>query len=155
MRHIGITLLLMLVCGGIAALATLFVLSPHSSVLPFSSAPPDGYLSFTQTSVVFLKWTEDDQHHLQGQLMNANITDDPTKLSYKTIAFTGVHNGQDITLTFSLGALPFNAPGTLVGDTLTLQMQGKDGKIETGTYHAATIQQFNDALVALEKHIKH
>jgi hypothetical protein len=157
MRRIIITVLLMIVGGGTASIGTLLILSPEASgkIIPFlNTAPPDGYLSVSSDTIVFLKWTEDTQHHLQGQLMNANTTDDPTKLSQKTIAFTGVHSGSDITLTFTLLGMQINTPGTLSGDTLTLEMQGKDGKIQTATFHAATIAQYNEALTVLQKSVK-
>jgi hypothetical protein len=156
MRRMLLPLLLLLVSAGTVAFATLLIASPQAvQMVPFlSTTPPDGYLSASMDTVVFLRWTEDDQHHLQGQLMNANITEDPTRISQKILAFTGIHNGSDITLTFSMLGMQVNAPGTLSGDTLTLEMQGKNGKIETETYQAATIQQFNDAMVTLQKHIK-
>jgi hypothetical protein len=156
MRRLLLTLPLLLMGGGAAAIAILLMVSPETVMMvPFlNTTSPDGYLSVSSDTVVFLKWTEDDQHHLQGQLMTLTITDDATKISQKTLAFTGIHNGSGIMLIFSVPGMPVHALGTLDGNTLTLSMQGKDGKRGTATFHATTIGQLNNAIITLQKHIK-
>lgn len=121
------------------------------------NASPDGYLSQASTSVTFIQFTTTGQNQQQ---MSGNITsvventnDNPPDVKTSTTAFTGVENGSSLTLTISFFGISSSYKGTLNGDTLTLDLPQSDGSLQATAFVAASLQQYNQAVAALQKQV--
>lgn len=139
--------------GG-AVLLVLALLSGIGLVVMHTLNPgPQGYLWTSSTEVDFIQWTEDSGHHLSGTLQSVTATSDNTVKS-TTAAFTGIHDGSNISITFSTLGFSSTLTGTLNGDTLTLTVPDQNGLLATDAFHLASVQEYNSAVSALRQHIQ-
>jgi len=115
--------------------------------------PPDGYLMTTSVSATFVQFTE--QHNqINGHMESVEETNDaPPQTKPYNYAFTGVQNGASITLTVPILWTSASLTGTLNGDTLTLDLPQSDGHIASEILKAASLQQYNQAVDALQKRV--
>jgi hypothetical protein len=139
----------------IAAALALMVGCGAGSIILFQrvTAKPDGYLAATPTTVAFIQFTEDSSSHLAGS-WQAVAVDSDQQITSVNMGFTGSRNGSQITLTFSALGYATNIIGTVSGDTLTLQ--GPDpntGYIAPIVFHGASIEQYNEAVALLRRHV--
>lgn len=127
--------------------------SSSSPASLFNSGPPDGYLATNSNSVAFLQFTE--QHNqLTGHMEGVEETNSmlPQTKPYN-YSFTGTQEGSAITITIPILWTSASVSGTFIGDTITLDMPQSDGHIVNETFNAASIQQYNDAVDALQKQV--
>ena len=141
----------------LAAIISYWIVSTMSCLTLIScigTGPPDGYLSSSDTRVDFVQFTEKD-NQLNGHIQEVRITNDvPPKLQTTSIPFTGVQNGSSVTITFTFFWLSVSSvTGTFDGTTLTLAIPQQDGHLENGTFTAASIQDYNQAVDVLQKQI--
>lgn len=139
----GGAVLLVIVLLGSLGLAVSRILNPG----------PQGYLWTTSTEVDFIQWTEDSNHHLNGTLQSVSATPNNTVKS-TTEAFTGVHDGSNISITFSALGFSSTLTGTLNGNTLTLSVPDQNGYLATDDFQAASVQDYNNAVNALRQRIQ-
>jgi hypothetical protein len=119
----------------------------------FGSGPPDGYLATGSTSVSFMQFTEKNDQ-LTGHLQSVEETNDvPPRTQSSTTAFTGTQNGSSVTITLSIFGLSSSVTGTLNGNTLTLAIPQTDGHLKNETFTGASVQQYNQAVDALQKQV--
>lgn len=121
------------------------------------NTPPGGYLSQTATSVIFIQFTATGQNQQQitGNIDEVveNTNDNPPELKTSTTAFTGVENGSSLTLTISFFGISSSYTGSLIDSTLTLDLPQSDGSIQATEFVASSLQQYNQAVAALQKQI--
>jgi hypothetical protein len=109
----------------------------------------DGYLYTDSTNVAFVQWTEDASKHVTGTLQEAWVGDNNTVQS-DSLSFTGVRDNGQLSLTFPTGV---TVTANLQGDTLTLAIPTQAGTLSPTVFHAASIQDYNDAVNALRQHV--
>jgi hypothetical protein len=114
-------------------------------------AKPDGYLGSTATEVDFIRLTEAQNGSLTGSLQTDSEQSDGT-ISTNDIGFTGTWNGSQVSFTVSVLGFYGIVTGTLIGNTLTLQVPDQNGYITTGVFQGASIQDFNTAVSQLRQH---
>jgi hypothetical protein len=121
------------------------------------NTPPGGYLSQTATSITFIQFTATGQNQQQitGNINEVveNTNDNPPDLRTSTTAFTGVENGSSLTLTISFFGISSSYTGTLNGGTLILDLPQSGGSIQATEFVASSLQQYNQAVTALQKQI--
>ncbi len=116
-------------------------------------APPDGYLAVDATNVYFIQFTEKN-NQVNGNLRVVEETNDtPPQTKSFAITFTGTQSGTSITLTFSLFFFSSSITGTLNGTVLTLDIPQSDGHLQSETFNGVSIQQYNQAVDALQKKV--
>ncbi len=127
--------------------------SGSSPASVFNPGPPDGYLRTNSNSVAFIQYTE-RQNKLTGHMETVGETDSmlPQTKSYN-YTFTGIQNRSAITITFPLFWTAASVSGVISGNTLVLDMPQSDGHIVNETFNAASIQQYNQAVDALQKKV--
>ncbi|MGH2515074.1 MAG: hypothetical protein ACRDHP_05405, partial [Ktedonobacterales bacterium] len=130
------------------ASAVLLIALIGFAVLQRLQPQPDGYLRSSSTEVDFIQWTEDTNHHLNGTWQSVAATSNNTVKS-TTAAFTGVHDGSSISITFSELGFSSTLTGALIGTVLTLSVPDQNGLIATDVFRAATVQDYNNAAAAL------
>lgn len=111
----------------------------------------DGYLYSDDSSVGFIQWTEDSSHHLVGTLQIAEA-DSNNNLQSQSYPFNGIRNNDRLSISFTLGG---TVDGSLQGNTLTLAIPTQDGTLSQTVFHAASVQQYNDAVTALKTRLAH
>ena len=133
-------------CGGTSSQQTSSMPTQAPTV---SSDAPKGYLDSNASSVVFLQWTEKNGQ-LSGQLEEV-YTDPQNALQTKNEneAFTGTHDGDNISISTSIFGVTKTDTGTLKGDVFTLVVPNADGTLATLTFHPASIEEYNTAATAL------
>jgi hypothetical protein len=125
---------------------------PIGSSQPASASQPTGWLTTSSTAAAFIQWTEDSTGHLTGQYTGAGITS-PGTLDHFSDAFTGLENGSSISLTFSALGFSDTLNGTIQGNTLTLAASDQNGTLETGVFHPASVDDYNNAVSALQQQV--
>src|SRR5579863_7892643 len=116
----------------------------------FGIGSPDGYLAIDTNSVYFIQFTEAN-NQLSGHFQGIAITNDvPPKTEPFSTTFTGVQNGSSVTITISIFGFSSSVTGTLNGNTLTLAVPQSDGHLVNETFNGASIQQYNQAVDALQ-----
>lgn len=139
---------------GVAVLLVLVLLSGLGFAVVRALNPgPQGYLWTSSTEVDFVEWTEDSSHHLSGTLQSVSATSDSTVKS-TTAAFTGVHDGANISITFSTLGFSSTFTGTLNNDTLTLTVPDQNGLLATDAFHLASVEEYNSVVSALRQRIQ-
>lgn len=113
--------------------------------------------SFVGTSpgfVAFIQWTESRGGYLTGQYQEAYIAGSH-RLRVESInaSFTGVRNGQQISITFQRFFLTQTWTGTLRGSTLTLTISRPDDLLATLVMRAGTVQDYNRAVAAIKQRV--
>jgi hypothetical protein len=116
----------------------------------FGTSPPYGYLAMDANSAYFIQFNETN-NQLSGHIQGIGVTNDvpPWTQSFST-AFTGIQNGSSITITISVFGFSASVTGTLNGNMLTLAIPQQDGHLKNETLIGATIQQYNQAVDALQ-----
>src|SRR6266536_6707275 len=99
--------------------------------------------------------TGQNQQQISGSIQNVeeNTNDNPPKIKTSTTAFTGVENGSALTLTISFFGISSSYTGSLNGNTLILDLPQSDGSIQAQQFVASSLQQYNQAVAALQKHV--
>ena len=123
------------------------------SCLGTSSSPPDGYLSTSANNAYFIQFTEKNNQmngHIQGIEETSTV---PPQTTSSTTTFTGVQNGSSVTITTSAFGFSSSIVGTLNGNTLTLDVPQQDGHLQTVTFTGASLQQYNQAVDALQRKV--
>lgn len=116
----------------------------------FGASPPDGYLATDANSVYFIQFTETN-NQLNGHIQGIQITNDvPPQTKSSSTAFTGIQNGSSLTITISVFGFSSSSTGILNGNTLTLDVPQPDGHLKSETFNGASIQQYNQAVDALQ-----
>jgi hypothetical protein len=134
-------------------LAACLVLLLCSCGLPGSS-PPAGYLAASSTSVGLLQFTEDSNHHLHGQFQFVQETTGiPPQVQTSSHSFTGTHDGDTISVTFSGLFTSATLVGTWEGDTITLSTPQADGTLTQTIFHAASLDDYNNAVAKLKSQV--
>jgi hypothetical protein len=137
---------------GSAALIALALVSGIGLAVVHALNPgPQGYLYTSTSEVAFIQWTEDSGHHLNGTMQDVLASPDDS-VNSTTEAFTGVHDGSNISITFS--GLGPTLSGTLDGNTLTLTVPDQNGLLATDVFHLASVQEYNRAVTALRQRIQ-
>jgi hypothetical protein len=139
----------------IAATLALMVGCGAGSIIFFQrlTAMPDGYLGGNATGVAFVQFAEDANSHLTGSWQVVEVNSDQ-RITSENVAFTGTRNGSHLTLTFSALDISTTITGTLTGDTLTFQDPDPNtGYIITAVFHGASIEQYNEAVAVLRRHV--
>jgi hypothetical protein len=127
--------------------------SGSSSASIFGFGPPDGYLAIRSGHVAFIQFTESN-NRLDGHMQGVDQTNDiPPQTKSYNYAFTGIQNGTSLTVSFPVLWSSVSFTGTFIGDTITLDMPQSDGHIVNETFNAASIQQYNQAVDALQKQV--
>lgn len=135
-----------------AFIINIFVYTACSAPM-VNPGPPDGYLATGSGNVMFLQFTE-KHNQLTGHAEGTEETNDvPPQTKPYNYAFTGTQDGTSITITFSVFWTSTSFSGTFNGDTITLNVPQSDGHIANRTFKAASIQQYNSAVDALQKQI--
>jgi hypothetical protein len=131
---------------------SLFTLSACSSFIPLFG-PPDGYLAVGTNNVAFIQFTE-QQNQLTGHMEDMAVTNDalPQTETHNS-TFTGSKNGSSMTITFSELWTSTSFTGTFDGNILTLGLPQDDGHIMNVTFNGASVQQYNQAIDALQKQV--
>lgn len=134
-------LIIVLLIGLVLVLVTgYFLLFP-------AKHPPDGYMNtedgLTAHALRYLKWTEANGQ-INGYWSIAEVKNN-AKPDYGSGALTGIHNGNQISLTFypNFGD---TSTGTLENDVLTLQTPSRYGTIDTLVFQGVTQAQYNQEL---------
>lgn len=83
----------------------------------------------------------------------ASCGDNPPEIKTSTTAFTGVENGSALTLTISFFGMSSSYTGSLNGNTLILDLPQSDGSIQAQQFVASSLQQYNQAVAALQKQV--
>lgn len=119
--------------------------------------PPGEYLSQTATSILFIQFTAtgQNQQQINGNIdeVEENTSDNPPEINTSTTAFTGVENGSTLTLTISFFGISSSYTGSLNGGTLILDLTRSDGSIQAQEFAASSLQQYNQAVAALQKQV--
>lgn len=134
-----------------------FALFAGMALASCGNAAPGGYLSQNVTSVTFIQFTAagQNQQQITGSIEEVmeNTSNNPPELKTSTTAFTGVENGSSLTLTISFFGFSSSYTGTLNGNTLTLDLPQSNGSIQATEFTAASLDQYNQAVAALQQQI--
>jgi len=125
--------------------------SPTTTTKPGPKPVGTGYLAKGSTTVVFIQWT-DENNHLKGTAQETSITGTaPTQhLSTSTISVTGQINGTLITLSFNGNNEEF---GTISGNSFTVNFPQSNGTLAPVTFKTATASQYNGVVAVLRSEI--
>jgi len=120
----------------------------------FSPGPPDGYLASSGNSAFFIQFTAVN-NQLSGHIQGIAETNDlPPQTRSSSTAFTGTQNGTALTITLTVFGFSSSVVGTLSGNTLTLEVPQPDGHLQDEAFDGASIQQYNQAVDALQKKVR-
>lgn len=126
------------------------IMSCFALVSCFGIGSPDGYLATDTSSAYFIQFTETN-NQLSGHIQGIGITNDvPPQTKTFSTAFTGIQSGSSVTITISVFGFSSSVTGTLYGNTLTLAIAQQDGHLKNETFNGASIQQYNQAVDALQ-----
>jgi hypothetical protein len=138
-----------------AAIAFCLLISGISCLALVScGGPPDGYLATDPTSVSFVQLTENNDQ-LSGHIQVVEKSNNtPPKVQSYVVPFTGTQNSQEITLNLTAFGLTWSSlTGSLNGNTLALQVPQQDGHLLNVTFNAASTDQYNQAVDALQQQV--
>lgn len=143
--------------GSSARVSTAGSGQPGAPAEPASSTPIDtapatpavgsGYLATGDGWVAFLQWN-DQEGAVSGTLETVTTTNSPPneKTQADTSNVAGSIKGSSISLSFDGSPDQF---GTVYGGSFTINVPQADGSLAAITFHAATAQDYNNALSAL------
>ena len=116
--------------------------------------PPDGYLATDTTGVYFVQFTESN-NQLSGHIQMDEISgNSPPQTKSYTVPFTGTQNGQSITLNLTIFGITWSSlTGSFNDNTLTLQIPQQDGHLSNVIFNAASTNQYNQAVDALQQQV--
>jgi hypothetical protein len=84
---------------------------------------------------------------------------DRLRVQTLNVAFTGIRNGQSVSITMTFSQLfatkTMTLTGTLRGNTLTLTATGNNGLLDTFVMPGGTADDYNRALIAIQKRVAH
>lgn len=114
---------------------------------------PTGWMAQGGNDIYFMNWTE-NSNQLVGQLQNANF--DGWKASGSSHAFNAIHNGSNISVTFTGSAWTDGfggkvLTGTFKSSELQLLFPQKNGNLATVVFKSATVQDYNNAVAAFQR----
>jgi len=110
-------------------------------------AVPGGWVGTFSNGVEFIQWTE-ETGYLVGQAELVYTTSaQPLQPVSTNLAFSGIRNGSNISLTASSGV---TWTGTVAGDSLTLVIPNQDGTLATDSFYAGTADDYNTALASFQ-----
>lgn len=136
---IGLAVALLLICGTLGGL-----------IIHAATTRPDGYLGTSSTTAVFIELTEDQSGHLNGTLDAADVTSSE-QVETQSLAFTGIANGSNLTITFSAFGVSQTYAGTLSGDTLNLETPDTNGYVQLHIFQGASLSDYNNAVAQLRQ----
>lgn len=128
--------------------------SPQSSTLPtVDSNAPRGYMDSESSYVLFIQWTE-KSGQMSGQLQDVYISSNNSlQTQHTNEAFTGTHDGSNVSISTSIFGFTKTYTGSLNGDTLTLVVPSQSGTLNTLTLHPASVDDYNKAATALIQNV--
>lgn len=133
-------------------LAAILLLSACGS----ASNGPATFVSHDQSGAMTVSWTDDGSGHLAGSLQSVTPNTDGTGDLVKTVnaSFTGtLHDGQISIVTHGFLGDTSTWPGSLSGDTLTLNIPQQDGSIAPATFARGKVSDYNAAVSQLQGHV--
>lgn len=133
-------------CGGTSSQQA----SSMSTQAPtVSSDAPKGYMDSEPSSVLFVQWTEKNGQ-MSGQLQDVYVSSNNSlQTQHDNEAFTGTHDGSNISISTSIFGFIKTYTGSFNGDTLTLVVPSQDGTLHTLTLHSASVDDYNKAATTL------
>lgn len=143
--HLSIFVLLTIIitaCDGVS-------LQQASTKPTVDSNAPRGYMDAEQSSILFLQWTE-KSGQMSGQLQDVYISSsNALQTQHDNEAFTGTHDGSNVSISTSIFGFTKTYTGSLNGDTLTLVVPSQSGTLNTLTLHSASVDDYNKAATTL------
>lgn len=121
-----------------------------------SSDGPSTFVSHDQSSAMTISWTDDGDGHLAGSLQSTTPNTDGNGDLVKTVnaSFTGtLHDGQISIVTHGFLGDSSTWPGSLSGDTLTLNIPQQDGSIAPATFARGKVHDYNLAVSAFQDEV--
>lgn len=104
---------------------------------------PRGYLASGQNGVIFVQFTEQGGR-LSGQMQFFGVKGRGWKVTDSDNAsFTGIREGEGVSLRFAGLFTEHTINGTLSGDTLSLVMPQADGRLAAVEFRRATVGEYN------------
>jgi hypothetical protein len=161
-----------------APLAVIALLVGFASVAANPRTDPS-FVGVTPMGVGFIQWTESRSGELTGQMQIAFVTtasrglladllsslgvtvpeSDRLRVQTLNLPFTGIRNRQSVSITMTFSQLfatkTMTLTGTLRGNTLTLTAPGSNGLLDTLVMPAGTAEDYNRAVVAIQKQVAH
>ena len=114
-----------------------------------NTQPVDGYMRTASDSIHFYRWTE--ANGIISGTWTIGIVQNG-KSQFLSGHLSGIHNGEQISLTLDgVPGAKATASGTIKDRVITLQAPRDDGSIETVTYQAVTLEEYNAALTDFKK----
>lgn len=116
------------------------------------SLAAENFVKTYSNAVEYITWVDDGTGHLTGQYQEERIdASDGTKIDNQNAAFTGIRNGTDISLSFSLLSAMAGATwtGVLHSHSLVLTRPSDDGLART-TFDEGTFDDYKTAV----RHLK-
>lgn len=127
-----------------------------SSACGSASNGPATFVSHDRSGAMTMSWTDDGNGHLAGSLQSATPNTDGTGDLVKTVnaSFTGtLHDGQISIVTHGFLGDTSTWPGSLSGDTLTLNIPQQDGSIAPATFTRGKVSDYNLAVSAFQDQV--
>jgi hypothetical protein len=145
----------LLLTAAIASLSCTIV-APGGGQATSKGQEQTGYLMSDASTVLFIQWTSVDKK-ISGQLQVFSIGGRFEKTAdISTHPFSGMSDGQNVSINFTgsiwldgLGGKTWT--GTLTNDALTLVVPSNNGMLMPLTFKAATVDEYNKAVVALKQ----
>lgn len=104
---------------------------------------PRGYLASGQNGVIFIQFTEQGGR-LSGQMQFFGVKGRGWKVTDSDNAsFTGIREGESVSLRFARLFTEHTINGTLSGDSLSLVMPQADGRLVPVEFRRATVGEYN------------
>jgi hypothetical protein len=118
--------------------------TPKPTPTPSPTPTTVSYLRTDDGNVRFLKWTVGTGGSLTGLWSAATVQNNAPV--YQNGTLTGTINGDNLTLTMSLGGQSQSATGTLSNGVLTLQEAGDNGQLQSVVYQPCSTDQYTQAV---------
>ena len=118
-----------------------------------SANGPATFVSHDRSGAMTISWVDDGSGHLTGSLQSARPNPDASGDLVKTVnaSFTGtLHDGQISIVTHGFLGDTSTLPGSLSGDTLTLNIPQQDGSIAPATFARGKVSDYNLAVSAFQ-----
>lgn len=126
--------------------------TPTEELINDADMKQTGFFASNEGSAMFIQWTELD-NKLTGQLINTfvNASSDPLKMDNQNASFSGIHNGNSISLTFDGDK---TLTGTIENNRLILVFPSNDGTLESFVLIPGTVNEYNQAVTTIQAMIK-
>jgi len=133
-----------------AAVALMLLSIGLAGCIGQSSPAQMGWLETAPGEADFIQWTNTNGV-LKGEWSATMITSGA--LQSQSLGFTGSLNGSAISITFTAFGAQVNYVGSLTGNTLSLTGPDQDNQVVTQVFHAATLQDYQGAVAALQRQL--